>query len=214
MSRITSRIHIAAAVSVLVTLAGSAGADPGQPATAAELAIGAEAPIFKLKGADGAMHALTDYKDAKAVVIVFTCLSCPFARAYEERTIALAKDYADRGVQVVAIMPNDPRIVPADAPDKIKARVEKMKYPFPYLIDETQAVATAFGAKVTPHVFLFGPDRKLAYRGRIDDDTDPTKVTTHDLRKALDQILAGEPVAIASTKAFGCTIKWKKDEAS
>lgn len=209
-----SRLYLPLIACVLVPLAGSACAGPDQPATAAELAIGAAAPEFKLKGADGAMHALADYKDAKAIVVVFTCLSCPFARAYEERTIALAKDYADRGVQVVAIMPNDPTIVPADAPDKLKARAEEMKYPFPFLIDETQAVATAFGAKVTPHVFLFGPDRKLAYRGRIDDETDPAKVTTHDLRTALDQVLTAEPVATASTKAFGCTIKWKKDKAS
>jgi len=209
-----SRPFLPVIACLLFALAGSACAGPEQPATAAELAIGAEAPQFKLKGADGAMHALADYKDAKAVVVVFTCLSCPFARAYEERTIALARDYADRGVQVVAIMSNDPTIVPADAPDKLKARAEEMKYPFPYLIDETQAVATAFGAKVTPHVFLFGPDRKLAYRGRIDDETDPTKVTTHDLRGALDQVLAGVAVATASTKAFGCTIKWKKDKAS
>jgi len=214
MSRVTSRTHGTVVASLLVALAGSACAGPEQPATAPELAIGAAAPEFKLKGADGAVHALADYKDAKAVVVVFTCLSCPFARAYEERTIALARDYAGRGVQVVAVMPNDPSIVPADAPAKLKARAEEMKYPFPYLIDETQAVATAFGAKVTPHVFLFGPDRKLAYRGRIDDETDPTKVTTHDLKKALDQVLAAEPVATASTKAFGCTIKWKKGKAS
>jgi peroxiredoxin len=198
---------------VLITLAGSACAGPEKPAPV-ELAIGAPAPDFKLVGADGATHTLADYKEAKAIVVVFTCLSCPVARAYEERTIALAKDYAERGVQVVAIMPNDPSIVPADATDKLKARATEMKYPFPYLIDETQSVATTFGAKVTPHIFVFGADRKLAYRGRIDDEADPGKVTTHDLRKALDQILAGQSVTMASTKAFGCSIKWKKEKAS
>lgn len=198
---------------VLSALAGSACAGPEKPAPA-ELEIGAAAPEFKLVGADGATHSLADYKEAKAIVVVFTCLSCPVARAYEDRTIALAKDYAERDVQLVAIMPNDPSIVPADAPDKLKARAAEMKYPFPYLIDETQAVAAAYGAKVTPHVFLFGPDQKLAYRGRIDDETDPAKVTTHDLRTALDQVLAGKPVTTASTKAFGCSIKWKKEKVS
>jgi hypothetical protein len=157
---------------------------------------------------------LTDHADREAVAVIFTCLSCPFARAYEQRIIDLAHDYGERGLQVVAIMPNDPRIVPADATDKLKKRAEEMDYPFPYLIDETQEVATAFGARVTPHVFLFGPDRKLAYRGRIDDETDPTKVTRHDLRDALEAVLAGEEIPVASTKAFGCTIKWRKEKAS
>lgn len=213
MSRTSLSLPLPAIALVLITLAGWACAGPEKPAPA-ELAIGAAAPDFQLAGTDGATRSLADYKEAKAIVVVFTCLSCPVARAYEERTIALAGDYTERGVQVVLIMPNDPSIVPADAPDKLKARAAEMKYPFPYLIDETQAVAAAYGAKVTPHVFLFGPDRKLAYRGRIDDETDPAKVTTHDLRTALDEVLAGKPVATASTKAFGCSIKWKKEKAS
>lgn len=192
------------------------GAACGKPETAerAELDIGAPAPSFSLAGVDGETHSLADYADRQAVAVIFTCLSCPFARAYEQRIIDLAHDYGERGLQVVAIMPNDPGIVPADATDNLKKRAEEMDYPFPYLIDETQEVATAFGARVTPHVFLFGRDRNLVYRGRIDDETDPTKVTRRDLRVALEAVLAGEEIPVASTKAFGCTIKWRKEKAS
>jgi peroxiredoxin len=200
---------------LLPLLIGGACATPEPPGGAepTELALGLPPPAFSLAGVDGDTHSLTDYQEAKAVLVVFTCLSCPFARAYEERIITLAHDYAERGVQVVAIMPNDPKIVPADATDKLKQRAEEMDYPFPYLIDETQGVATAFGARVTPHAFLFGPDQRLVYRGRIDDDADGAKVTRHDLRNALDAVLAGEEIPTASTKAFGCTIKWKQEKA-
>jgi peroxiredoxin len=195
------------------SLTGPACAGRDKPETA-ELAIGAAAPSFELKGVDGEVHSLAGTKDAKAVVVVFTCLSCPYAQAYEERLIALANDYSERGVQVIAIMSNDPKIVPADSFDKLKERSEEKQYPFPYLIDETQEVAKSYGARVTPHVFAFGPERKLVYRGRIDDSTDPAKVEHPDLRNALDALLAGNEVAAASTKAFGCTIKWKKEKSS
>lgn len=179
-----------------------------------ELDLGAPAPSFSLDGVDGQAHSLADYADRRALAVVFTCLSCPFARAYEQRIIDLAREYGERGVQVVAIMPNDTSIVPADAIENLEKRALEMDYPFPYLIDETQEVATAFGARVTPHVFLFGPDRRLVYRGRIDDETDPAKVTRHDLREALEAVLEGEEVPVASTKAFGCTIKWSKGKSS
>lgn len=204
------------APALLFTLAtGPACARPEAPRTA-ELALGRPAPPFQLKGVDGRVHALADFKDSKAVVVVFTCLSCPYARAYEDRVLGLARDYAERGVQVVGIVSNDPRIVPADGFESLKSRAAEMQYPFPLLVDETQEVARAYGARVTPHVFVFGPgpERALVYRGRIDDETDPPKVTRHDLRSALDAMLAGKPVPVGSTKAFGCTIKWKAERSS
>jgi peroxiredoxin len=196
--------------------AKEAAKDPAAAAAAErpELAIGTQAPALSLPGADGKTYTWENYKDAKAVVVVFTCLSCPVARAYEERIIALANDYADKGVKVVAIQSNDIGIKPDDAPAKLKARSEEKQYPFVYLVDSTQEVAKTYGAKVTPHLFVFGPDRKLAYRGRLDDNPDMGKVTTHDVRTALDAIVAGKPVQAAETKAFGCSIKWKKESAS
>lgn len=211
MSRISFRLTLLSLFMAL--LSGRACAGPDKPGTA-ELALGAAAPAFELKGVDGKLHSLPSPEDAKAVVVVFTCLSCPYARAYEDRIIALAKDYAEQGVQVVAIMSNDPKIVPADSFDKLKARAEEKQYPFRFLTDEKQSVAKAYGAQVTPHVFVFGPERTLVYRGRIDDSTDLAKVTQSDLRNALDALLSGKEVAVASTKAFGCSIKWKKEKAS
>jgi peroxiredoxin len=190
--------------------------DPAAAAAAErpELAIGTQAPPLSLPGADGKTYTWEDYKDAKAVVVVFTCLSCPVARAYEERIVALARDYAPKGVKFAAIMSNDITIKPDDATPKLKARAEEMKYPFAYLVDSTQDVAKTYGAKVTPHVYIFGPDRKLVYRGRLDDNPEPEKVTVHDARNALDAIVAGKPVQAAETRAFGCSIKWKKETAS
>jgi peroxiredoxin len=176
--------------------------------------IGTAAPALNLPGADGKSYTWDDYKDAKAIVVVFNCLSCPVAKAYEERLIALGRDYASKGVKMVAIMSNDVTIKPDDATDKLKARSEEMKYPWVYLVDSTQDVAKSYGAKVTPHLFIFGADRKLAYRGRLDDNPDPEKVTTKDARNALDAILAGKAIQSAETKPFGCSIKWKKENAS
>jgi peroxiredoxin len=227
---LASAIFAAATAFGLMSLAGtihpsiaSAGCGAGatkaadtKPAVseAPKLAIGAEAPAFSLTGTDDKVHTMAGYKDAKAVVVVFTCLSCPVARAYEERILTLAREYAPQGVQTVAIMSNDTSIKPDDSTDKLKKRVEEMKYPFVYLVDSTQQVAKDFGAKVTPHVFVFDADRKLAYRGRIDDEADPTKVKNRDLRAALDALVAGKPVTMAETKEFGCSIKWKKEKAS
>jgi peroxiredoxin len=225
------RIHLLApavalsglALAILFSAASAADQDPAPKAAATatpaaaelpEMAIGTAAPSLSLPGADGKTHTWDEYKDAKAVVVVFTCLSCPVAKAYEERIIALGRDYASKGVKMVAIMSNDITIKPDDATDKLKARSEEMKYPFVYLVDSTQEVAKSYGAKVTPHLYIFGADRKLVYRGRLDDNPDPEKVTTKDARNALDAILAGKPIQSAETRPFGCSIKWKKENAS
>ena len=196
------------------TKSTDAKAADAKQAEAPKLAIGAPAPAFSLMGTDDKTHTMAEYKDAKAVVVVFTCLSCPVARAYEDRILSLAREYQPKGVEVVAIMSNDTTIKPDDSTDKLKKRVKEKEYPFVYLVDSTQDVAKAFGAKVTPHIFLFDAERKLAYRGRIDDEGDPTKVTKHDLKDALDAVLAGKPVTTAETKEVGCSIKWKKEKTS
>lgn len=183
-----------------------------------EIPIGSQAPGFELEGTDGATHSLDaitaahgDRPAPKATVVVFTCNHCPFAKAYEPVLIELAKKYADRGVAWVLINPNDPKIQPQDSFDKMVERAKERGYPFPYLFDATQETAKAYGARVTPHVFLLDAERVVRYHGRVNDSKDQTKVESNDLVDALEAVLGGNEVANASTKAFGCSIKWKKD---
>ena len=175
-----------------------------------------------LVGVDDRKHGLSDYKDAKAVVIVFTCNSCPVAKAYEDRIIAIQKDYKDKGLQVVAINSNSPKKQPQDSLEKMKQRAaakdlgdwrsNQRPFNFPYLFDATQGVARAFGATCTPHVFILDLDRKVAYMGSIDDNIDPKKVKKPFLRDALDAVLAGKKPPKTVTKQFGCSIKWEKPQ--
>jgi peroxiredoxin len=174
---------------------------------AADLKIGADSPEFKeLIGVDGKRHSLADYRDAKLLVVVFTCNHCPVAVAYQDRLIALQKDYADKGVQLVAINVNN---LPADRLDAMKQRAKEKGFNFPYLYDPTQKIGRAFEAKVTPHVFVLDGRRKIAYIGAIDDDMNVEKVKTKYLRDALDALLAGAKVGKQTTKAFGCSIKYE-----
>ena len=177
--------------------------------SAAGLQIGDSAPDFSLPGVDGKEHSLNDYKDSPVLVVVFTCNTCPVAQAYEERLIAIQKAYADKGVVLVGINPNSLDVMPGDSLEKMKERAAEKGYNFPYLRDDSQEVARAYGARVTPHVFVFNKDRKLVYKGRIDDNRNPVAVTTNDLRNALDAVLEGRPVEPAVTAEFGCTVKWK-----
>jgi len=187
-------------------------------AVADEIPIGSKAPGFDLQGTDGAKHSLAaitaahgDQPAPKATVVVFTCNHCPFAQAYEPVLIDLAKEYADRGVAWVLINPNDPEIQPQDSFDKMVERAKEKHYPFPYLFDATQETAKAYGARVTPHVFLLDAEQVVRYHGRVNDSKDQTKVESNDLVDAIEAVLGGHEVANASTKAFGCSIKWKKD---
>ncbi|MDG3007044.1 redoxin domain-containing protein [Paludisphaera mucosa] len=186
------------------------------------LAIGASAPDFNLPGVDGKNHALKDYADAKALVVVFTCNHCPTAQAYEARMEKLYEDYKAKGAAVVAISPNDPKAVRldelgytdlGDSFEDMKIRARDHKYSYPYLFDgETQAVARAYGALATPHVFVFDADRKLRYHGRFDDgEVKPPK--SHDTIAAVDAVLAGTPVATPITRVFGCSTKWADKQA-
>jgi len=177
-------------------------------AEAAKLKIGDPAPTFsELIGVDDKKHCLSDYKDAKLIVLIFTCNHCPVAVAYEDRIIALQKDYKDKGVQVIAVNVNN---IPADRLDQMKIRAENKGFNFPYLYDETQKIGHDYGAEVTPHVFVLDQQRKIAYMGAIDDSQNPEKVKTHYLRDALDALLAGKEPPRTVTKHFGCSIKYEK----
>jgi peroxiredoxin len=198
-----------------------------QPALAKEvttLEIDAPAPELDLPGVDGKTYHLKDFADAKVLVVIFTCNHCPTAQAYEPRIIALDADYRDKGVAVVAISPNDPLAVRldelgytdvGDSFDDMKVHAKRRGFKFPYLYDgETQRVSTAFGALATPHVFIFDKDRRLRYNGRI-DDSEVKAPKSSDARNAIEDLLAGRPVAVPKTRVFGCSTKWadKRDSA-
>jgi peroxiredoxin len=172
--------------------------------------VGTVAPPFSLPGVDGRTWSLDDFDGAKALVIVFTCNHCPYAKAAEDRLIAIERDYRDRGVRVVAINPNDAANHPEDSFEAMKVRAAEKGFPFPYLRDESQAVARAYDAACTPDPFVFDASRRLAYNGRIDDDWKaPEAATRHDLRRALDALLAGEPLGFTPVPSMGCSIKWR-----
>lgn len=186
------------------------------------LAIGDPIPDFDLPGVDGKNHKPSEYKDAKLLLIVFTCNHCPTAQAYEARIKKLDAEFGERGVKLVAISPNDAKAVRldelgysdlGDSLEDMKLRAEEADFRFPYLYDgEKQAVSRAFGAKTTPHAFLFDADRKLRYAGRIDNG-EVGEVTKHDLRDAIEAILAGREVKVTRTRVFGCSVKWASKRA-
>ncbi len=176
----------------------------------ANLRSGDERIDFELLGVDYQRHALTDYTDKKAIAVIFTCNHCPYARAWEDRIIQIQADYADRSVQVIAISANDPEKYPADSFPKMKERAQEKGFNFPYLFDESQEVASAYGAERTPEVFLFGKDRTLLYHGTVDDNyEDPKAVKDHYLKDALDAVLIDEEPPVTETRPIGCTIKWR-----
>jgi peroxiredoxin len=171
---------------------------------------GTTAPAFTLKNVDGNMVSLADYASKKAVVVVITCNHCPYAQAYQNRLISLQNEYASKDVQFVLINPNDAVKQPQDSYDNMQKRAKEKNYPFPYLHDESQQVAKAYGANRTPEAYLI-VNNKVVYRGRIDDNTEEAQVKQRDLKDAIDKVLAGTPdqIETAMTKAFGCTIKWR-----
>ncbi len=172
------------------------------------LELGDRAPDFhNLLGVDGRKHSLQDF-DKPILVIIFSCNHCPYVQAYEERMVSIAKDYAPKGVQIVAINSNDAKTYPEDDYKYMVERAKNKSFNFPYLRDENQSVATAYGAVCTPHAFVFDKARKLRYQGRIDDSKDAKLVSSHDLRNALDDLLVGRDVRVPRTRPFGCSIKW------
>lgn len=189
------------------------------------LPIGTAAPDFKLPGVDGKDYTLADFKDAKLLLVIFTCNHCPTAQAYEQRILELHKDYKNKGVALVAISPNDAAAVRldelgytdvGDSLADMKLRAKERGFEFPFLYDGSkQDVSRAYGVLATPQVLIFDEGRKLRYVGRI-DDSDVKTVTSHDTRNALDALLAGKPVPVETTRVFGCSTKWseKRDEAA
>ncbi|MBN1269250.1 MAG: thioredoxin family protein [Kiritimatiellae bacterium] len=173
--------------------------------------LGSSAPPFaNLPATDGRSYGLDSFKEAGILVISFTCNHCPYAQAYEGRFIDLAREFTPRGVAFAAINPNDAETYPDDSFESMKKRAKEKGFPFPYLRDESQAVARAYGAVCTPHLFVFDKARKLVYEGRIDDNyKDPQAVKSPDLRNALEALLAGKPVPVPQTNPMGCSIKWR-----
>lgn len=174
------------------------------------LQIGDPAPSFSLPGVDGRTHALDGLTDRPVLVVVFSCNHCPYVQAYEDRLVAIQRDYAGRGAQVIAINSNDDVHYPEDSFEQMVARAKAKGFNFLYLRDASQATARAYGATHTPQLFVFDRARKLRYTGKIDDNwQNPQAVTRRYLRDALDALLSGRDPAESQTHAIGCTIKWK-----
>jgi peroxiredoxin len=176
-----------------------------------ELKIGSDAPSFSnLPGTDGKKYSLSSFADKKIAVVVFSCNHCPYVQAYEDRIIGLQRDYAAKSVQVIAINSNETVHYPEDNFDEMVKRAKSKKFNFPYLRDEDQSVANAYGATHTPEFFVFDEQRKLRYRGKFDDNyKNPAAVKANFLKNAVDALVAGKEVAEPETYSIGCTIKWK-----
>lgn len=176
--------------------------------------IGDIATDFNLKNVDNKMISMANYKEAKGFFVIFHCNQCPYSKAYENRIIALNAKYASKGLPVITINPNDPAINPEDSFEKMKIRAKQEKYTFPYLVDDTQEIAKAYGAKATPHVYLLKKTDEglvVSYTGAIDNDTENVNdAKIKYAENAADALLAGKEIELTQTKAIGCSIKWKK----
>jgi peroxiredoxin len=175
------------------------------------LPLGTEAPDFSLPDTAGKTVSLSDFAEAPALLVIFMCNHCPFVKHLAGQLAALAKEYQDRGAAVVGISSNDVANFPDDSPEKMAQEVELRGYTFPYLYDESQAVAKVYRAACTPDFYVFDKSRKLVYRGQMDSSRPEsgTPVTGEDLRAALDAVLAGQPVSEDQKASIGCNIKWK-----
>lgn len=173
--------------------------------------VGDVAADFKLKNVDGSMVSLSDYKDAKGYIVIFSCNTCPYVVAYEDRMIALDKKYKAKGFPVIAINPNNPELTPGDSFEKMKVRAKEKGFTFPYVFDAKQEIFPKYGATRTPHVYLLEKTSKgnvVRYIGAIDDNyKDASAVKEKFLENALDALLNNKEVPVKNTKAIGCTIK-------
>ena len=178
------------------------------------LEIGAKAPDFALPATDGKTYKLSDFKDAKTLVIFFTCNHCPYVKGSDEVTRQTAEKYMKQGVRFVGINSNSENTHPEDSFEQMVERMKVNKFPWVYLRDKTQKVALAYGALKTPHFFVFDNNRKVVYTGRgVDNPKDTAKMTVNDLDKALAEHLAGKPVTVKLTNPIGCNVKWEgKDQ--
>jgi peroxiredoxin len=175
-----------------------------------QLHPGDPAPPFALPGVDGRTWRLSDFDAHPYLVVTFWCNHCPYVQAWEGRAIALQEEFAPKGVRFVLINSNDDGAYPEDTFERMVERAREKKYPFPYLRDESQAVAHAYGALVTPHPMLFGPDRRLLFQGRIDDDhSAPHRVRHRYLREALEAATTGRAIPTPELPVAGCSVKWR-----
>ena len=174
------------------------------------LPLGTTAPDFELPDTHGELVSLADLKGAPALVVLFICNHCPYVQHIRSGLAQFARDYAPKRVAIVAINSNDVANYPEDSPAKMKEEVKTVGYTFPYLYDESQAVAKAYHAACTPDIYLFDKNQELVYRGQFDDSRpgNGALVTGKDLRGALDALLAGKPVTSAQKPSMGCNIKW------
>jgi peroxiredoxin len=175
------------------------------------VALGKPAPDFRLPDTDGALVSLADFTDAPALLVMFICNHCPFVKHIRSGLAQFGRDYQGRGLAIVAINSNDVVAYPADSPANMAKEKRAAGYVFPYLYDETQQVAQAYGAACTPDFFLFDRARELVYRGQFDDSrpSNGRPVTGADLRAAVDAVLASKPVSTQQKPSIGCNIKWR-----
>ena len=171
--------------------------------------VGDTVEDFSLKNIDGKNVSLSDYKNVKGFIIIFTCNTCPYSVANEDRIIALQSKYESKGFPVIAINPNDPAAQPGDSFDKMKVRAAEKGFNFPYLLDEGQKVYPKFGASKTPHVYIVSkPNMKVEYIGAIDDSSrNPDAVKVKYVETVVDELLAGKTPSMTETRAIGCSIK-------
>lgn len=180
------------------------------------LKVGDTAPSFNLKNIDDSMVSLDNFSKEKGVIVIFTCNHCPYSVAYEDRILAIDKEYKAKGYPVVAINPNDPISYPEDSFEAMKVRAQEKGFGFPYLFDEEQLIYPQYGATKTPHVYVLKNTKdgfSVAYIGAIDNNSrDVSAVTEKYLTNAIDDLLAGKIPRLTSTKAIGCSIKPKNKE--
>lgn len=182
------------------------------PALAWAISTGDAIPMkdTRMLSVDGRDVSIGEVAGEKGTLVVFTCNHCPYARAWEDRIVALGNEYAGRGIGVIAINPNDPTMTAEDDFEHMQQRAREKKFGFPYVVDSTSGVARAFGATHTPEIFLFDKGGTLAYHGAVDDNSaDPGAVQSHYLKDALDAVIAGKIATPAETKALGCSIKFR-----
>ena len=180
------------------------------------LPLGTTAPMFILPDVvSGKSYSLDSFQGKDALLVMFICRHCPYVKHVEQELARIGKDYQDKKLGIVGISSNDPAAYPEDAPARLKEMAKRLDFRFPVCFDETQEIAKAYSASCTPDFYLFDAQRRLVYRGQLDDSRpgNNTPVTGHDLRAAIDAVLGGSPVASAQKPSIGCSIKWKAGNA-
>jgi peroxiredoxin len=175
-----------------------------------DISLGTHCPDFDLPAVDGKRYSLADFDEKDVLVVMFICNHCPYVQAIEDRLAQLRRDLEGQSVQLVGICSNDPVNYPEDSFENLRKRWQDKDFGFPYLHDLEQTVAKDFGAVCTPEFFVYGPDRKLAYHGRLDDNwKEPHRVTRRELKEAVELLLDGKPVEFKQAPSMGCSIKWR-----